>query len=110
MAIWLGRDDMKCRGFLLGGTAGLSATLAGEGLHQDDHSHLLAATIPNRVAYDPRTRMSWRSCSRQPQARAMCGDRVYCITMEQNYEHPPMPAGVAERVIRGMSAPWGRHR
>ena len=45
--------DMQARGFLLGATAGRT-TLAGEGLqHQDGHSHLLASTIPNCVAYDP---------------------------------------------------------
>src|SRR6201981_845875 len=45
--------DMRCRGFLLGGTAGRT-TLNGEGLqHADGHSHLLASAIPNCVAYDP---------------------------------------------------------
>ena len=45
--------DMQARGFLIGATAGRT-TLAGEGLqHQDGHSHLLASTIPNCVAYDP---------------------------------------------------------
>jgi pyruvate dehydrogenase E1 component len=45
--------DMQARGFLLGGTAGRT-TLNGEGLqHQDGHSHILAATIPNCVSYDP---------------------------------------------------------
>ena len=45
--------DMRCRGFLLGGTAGRT-TLNGEGLqHEDGHSHVLASTIPNCVSYDP---------------------------------------------------------
>ena len=45
--------DLQARGFLLGGTAGRT-TLAGEGLqHQDGHSHLVSATIPNCVSYDP---------------------------------------------------------
>ncbi len=45
--------DIQARGFLLGGTAGRT-TLNGEGLqHQDGHSHLVAATIPNCIAYDP---------------------------------------------------------
>jgi pyruvate dehydrogenase E1 component len=39
--IWAAAD-MRCRGFLVGGTAGRT-TLAGEGLqHQDGHSHVLA--------------------------------------------------------------------
>ena len=45
--------DMRCKGFLVGGTAGRT-TLTGEGLqHQDGNSHLLAYTIPNLVTYDP---------------------------------------------------------
>ena len=49
---WAG-GDMQARGFLVGGTAGRT-TLAGEGLqHQDGHSHLVATTIPNCLAYDP---------------------------------------------------------
>jgi pyruvate dehydrogenase E1 component len=44
---------MRCRGFLVGGTAGRT-TLAGEGLqHQDGHSHVLALPVPNLLAYDP---------------------------------------------------------
>ena len=44
--------DMRARGFLLGGTAGRT-TLNGEGLqHEDGHSHVLSATIPNCVSYD----------------------------------------------------------
>jgi pyruvate dehydrogenase E1 component len=45
--------DSQARGFLIGATAGRT-TLNGEGLqHQDGHSHLLASTIPNCIAYDP---------------------------------------------------------
>ncbi len=45
--------DMQSRGFLLGATRGRT-TLNGEGLqHQDGHSHLMSATIPNCVSYDP---------------------------------------------------------
>ena len=50
--IWAAAD-MRCRGFLLGGTAGRT-TLNGEGLqHQDGHSHLAALSVPNLLAYDP---------------------------------------------------------
>ena len=50
--IWAAAD-MRYRGFLLGGTAGRT-TLAGEGLqHQDGHSHVLALSVPNLLAYDP---------------------------------------------------------
>jgi len=46
-------SDLRTRGFLVGGTAGRT-TLAGEGLqHQDGHSHVLALSVPNLLAYDP---------------------------------------------------------
>jgi pyruvate dehydrogenase E1 component len=51
-AFWAAADQMA-RGFVLGATAGRT-TLNGEGLqHEDGHSHLLAATNPAVVAYDP---------------------------------------------------------
>src|SRR6185369_13614770 len=50
--LWAAGDQMT-RGFLLGATAGRT-TLNGEGLqHEDGHSHLIAATNPAVVAYDP---------------------------------------------------------
>jgi pyruvate dehydrogenase E1 component len=50
-SIWSAADQ-RCRGFLLGATAGRT-TLNGEGLqHQDGHSLLLAATNPAVEAYD----------------------------------------------------------
>jgi pyruvate dehydrogenase E1 component len=50
--LWSAADQMA-RGFLLGATAGRT-TLNGEGLqHEDGHSHLIAATNPAVVAYDP---------------------------------------------------------
>ncbi|TQL75115.1 pyruvate dehydrogenase E1 component [Stackebrandtia endophytica] len=51
-SLWAAADQMT-RGFLLGATAGRT-TLNGEGLqHEDGHSHLLAATNPAVVSYDP---------------------------------------------------------
>ena len=45
--------DSRAHGFLIGGTAGRT-TLNGEGLqHEDGHSHIIAATNPAVVAYDP---------------------------------------------------------
>ncbi len=50
--LWAIGDQMG-RGFVMGATAGRT-TLTGEGLqHADGHSHLLAATQPHIVAYDP---------------------------------------------------------
>lgn len=51
-AQWAAGDQMA-RGFVIGATAGRT-TLTGEGLqHADGHSHLLAATNPATVSYDP---------------------------------------------------------
>ena len=51
-ANWAAGDQMA-RGFVVGATAGRT-TLTGEGLqHADGHSHLLAATNPATVSYDP---------------------------------------------------------
>jgi pyruvate dehydrogenase E1 component len=45
--------DARCRGFLMGATAGRT-TINGEGLqHEDGHSPIVAMTIPTCRAYDP---------------------------------------------------------
>ena len=97
--------DIQARGFLLGGTAGRT-TLAGEGLqHQDGHSHILASTIPNCVAYDPTYAYElaviiqhglYRMYERE--------DNVffYITVMNENYQHPDMPVGVEDGIIKGM--------
>src|SRR5947208_3564626 len=97
--------DMCCRGFLLGGTAGRT-TLNGEGLqHEDGHSHLLAATIPNCVSYDP-TFSYEVAVIIQDGLRRMFkeqDDVYYYITlMNENYPHPAMPKGAEEGIRRGM--------
>ena len=49
--IWAAADQ-RCRGFLVGATAGRT-TLNGEGLqHEDGHSQLHASTVPNCLSYD----------------------------------------------------------
>ncbi|WP_372718771.1 pyruvate dehydrogenase (acetyl-transferring), homodimeric type [Immundisolibacter sp.] len=97
--------DMRCRGFLLGGTAGRT-TLAGEGLqHQDGHSHLLAATIPNCIAYDPTYMYELAVIIQDGMQRMYEADEsvYYYITVEnENYAHPPMPKGAAEGILRGL--------
>jgi pyruvate dehydrogenase E1 component len=97
--------DMRCRGFLLGGTAGRT-TLNGEGLqHEDGHSHLLAATIPNCVAYDP-TFAYEVAVIIQDGLRRMFSDQedvyYYITLMNENYSHPAMPEGAEEGIRRGM--------
>jgi pyruvate dehydrogenase E1 component len=97
--------DMRCRGFLMGGTAGRT-TLNGEGLqHEDGHSHLLAATIPNCVSYDP-TFAYEVAVIIQDGLRRMFKDQddvyYYITLMNENYSHPAMPKGAEEGIRRGM--------
>jgi len=97
--------DMRARGFLLGGTAGRT-TLNGEGLqHEDGHSHLLAATIPNCVAYDP-TYAYELAVIIQDGLRRMYQNQediyYYITVMNENYEHPAMPEGVEKGILKGM--------
>ena len=97
--------DMQARGFLLGGTAGRT-TLAGEGLqHQDGHSHLQAAFIPNCRAYDPTFAYELVVILRDGMKR-MYEDQdnvfYYITVMNENYPQPAMPDGVEEDIVRGM--------
>ena len=97
--------DMMARGFLIGGTAGRT-TLAGEGLqHQDGHSHVVAATIPNCVTYDPTYAYELAVILHHGMERMYVRqDNVffYVTVMNENYPHPDMPAGAEEGIIRGM--------
>jgi pyruvate dehydrogenase E1 component len=97
--------DMQARGFLVGGTAGRT-TLAGEGLqHQDGHSHLLAATIPNCVSYDPAFAYELAVIV-QDGMRRMYQEQenifYYITVMNENYLQPAMPEGVEEGIVRGI--------
>jgi pyruvate dehydrogenase E1 component len=97
--------DSRARGFLLGGTAGRT-TLAGEGLqHQDGHSHLIAATNPNCVAYDPCYAYELAVIIHHGMKRMYQDhhDVYYYITvMNEAYTHPPMPEGVNDGIVKGM--------
>ncbi len=102
--IWAGADQQS-RGFLIGGTAGRT-TLAGEGLqHQDGHSLVAASTVPNCVSYDP-TYAYELAVIIQDGLRRMIGEQenifYYIACMNENYVHPPMPAGVEDGILRGM--------
>jgi pyruvate dehydrogenase E1 component len=97
--------DMRCRGFLLGGTAGRT-TLNGEGLqHEDGHSHILASTIPNCVSYDP-TFAYEVAVIIQDGLRRMLKDQedvyYYITLMNENYSHPAMPKEAEDGIRRGM--------
>jgi len=97
--------DLQARGFLLGGTAGRT-TLNGEGLqHQDGHSHVLASTIPNCISYDPCYAYELAVIvQRGLQRMYVDQDPVYyyVTVMNENYQHPPMPAGAEQGIIKGM--------
>jgi len=97
--------DSRARGFLLGATAGRT-TLNGEGLqHEDGHSHLMSATIPNCVSYDPTFAYELAVIMQEGLRRMVQNqeDIYYYITlMNENYTHPAMPKGVEAGILKGM--------
>jgi pyruvate dehydrogenase E1 component len=97
--------DQRSRGFLLGGTAGRT-TLNGEGLqHEDGHSHILSSVIPNCVSYDPAYGYEVAVIVHDGLRRMVTNQEdVFCyITlMNENYEHPAMPQGAEDGILKGM--------
>jgi pyruvate dehydrogenase E1 component len=97
--------DSRARGFLLGATAGRT-TLNGEGLqHEDGHSHLMSATIPNCVSYDPTFSYELAVIIQEGLRRMVQNqeDVYYYITlMNENYSHPEMPKGCEAGILKGM--------
>ena len=99
--------DQRTRGFLIGGTAGRT-TLNGEGLqHEDGHSLLLANMIPNCVSYDP-TFQYEVAVVVQDGLRRMFAEQediyYYITVMNENYEHPEMPVGAEQDILKGLYA------
>ena len=102
--IWAA-GDIRARGFMLGGTAGRT-TLNGEGLqHQDGHSHLIASSVPNCIAYDPAFAYESAVIIKDG-LRRMYRDKeavfYYLTLMNGNYAMPAMPTGVEEGILRGL--------
>jgi pyruvate dehydrogenase E1 component len=103
--IWAA-GDMRCRGFLIGGTSGRT-TLAGEGLqHQDGNSHLLAFPYPNVRAYDPAFACEMAVIIRDG-IRRMYEEQesvfYYLTVMNESYAQPPLPDEAAkEGILKGM--------
>ena len=102
--IWAAADQ-RTRGFLMGGTAGRT-TLNGEGLqHEDGHSHLMAATVPNCVSYDP-TYAYELAVIIQDGLRRMYVEQedifYYITVMNENYSHPAIPKGSELDILKGM--------
>ena len=102
--VWAAADQ-RTRGFLIGGTAGRT-TLNGEGLqHEDGHSHVMSALVPNCVSYDP-TYAYEVAVIVQDGLRRMFGEQqdifYYLTVMNENYEQPELPAGQEQNILKGM--------
>ncbi|MGX4640765.1 pyruvate dehydrogenase (acetyl-transferring), homodimeric type [Massilia sp. SYSU DXS3249] len=102
--VWLA-GDIRARGFLMGGTAGRT-TLNGEGLqHEDGHSHIIAATVPNCLPYDP-TFGHEVAVIIQDGLRRMVTEQedvfYYITIMNENYEQPGLKPGTEEGILKGM--------
>ncbi|GHU04333.1 pyruvate dehydrogenase E1 component [Betaproteobacteria bacterium] len=97
--------DQRARGFLIGGTAGRT-TLNGEGLqHEDGHSLVLSGLIPNCISYDPTFAYEVAVILHEGMRRMFVeqDDVYYYLTvMNENYEHPEIPAGAEQDIIKGM--------
>jgi pyruvate dehydrogenase E1 component len=97
--------DMQARGFLLGATSGRT-TLNGEGLqHQDGHSHLLSAMVPNCISYDP-TFAHEVAVIMHAGLRRMVEEQdnvyYYITLMNENYPHPGLKKGQEQGILKGM--------
>jgi pyruvate dehydrogenase E1 component len=104
--IWAAADS-RCRGFLLGGTAGRT-TLAGEGLqHQDGNSLVYSLAYPNVLSYDPAYAYELAVII-QDGIRRMYGEQesvfYYLTVMNEAYEMAAMPdaPGVREGIVKGL--------
>ena len=97
--------DAQAKGFLIGATSGRT-TLNGEGLqHQDGHSHILSSTIPNCLSYDPAFSYEVAVIIKDGIQKMYVDQEnyfYYITTTNENYEHPSMPKGSEEGIIKGM--------
>jgi pyruvate dehydrogenase E1 component len=103
--LWWLAGDIQAKGFLIGGTAGRT-TLNGEGLqHQDGHNLLMANSIPNCVSYDPTYAYEMAVIVHDGMKRMYEKQEnvfYYITAMNENYQHPEMPEGVEEGIIKGL--------
>jgi pyruvate dehydrogenase E1 component len=102
--IWAGAD-MRMKGFVMGGTSGRT-TLNGEGLqHEDGQSHVLALPVPTCQAYDPAFAYELAVIV-EDGIKRMYADRediwYYLTVMNEQYEHPPMPEGSKDGILKGI--------
>ena len=101
---WAAGDQMA-RGFILGATAGRT-TLNGEGLqHEDGHSHHIAMTVPNCIAYDVAFAYELAAVIEDGMHRMYEKDEAiyYYITLQnEDYAMPPMPEGAKDGILKGI--------
>lgn len=104
--------DSRTQGFLIGGTAGRT-TLNGEGLqHEDGQSHIMAGFIPNCVPYDPTFAYELAVIIQHGLERMIAKKEnifYYITTMNENYEHPEMPQGAEQGIVKGLYS-FKRHQ
>ncbi len=108
-SIWSAADQ-RCRGFLIGATAG-GTTLNGEGLqHQDRASHMYALANPAVVAYDPSFAFEISAIVKDglrrmfPEDPAQAEDLIYYLTVyNEPAIQPARPEHVTdEDIVRGI--------
>jgi pyruvate dehydrogenase E1 component len=97
--------DAQAKGFLIGATSGRT-TLNGEGLqHQDGHSHMMSALIPNCISYDPAFGSELATIFRHGISEMFVNNKncfYYITVMNENYLHPALAPEQEEDVIQGM--------
>ena len=97
--------DAQARGFLIGATSGRT-TLNGEVLqHQDGHSHMMSALIPNCVSYDPAFGSELAVIFKHGISEMFIENKncfYYITVMNENYHHPAIKPEQEEDVIKGM--------
>lgn len=104
--IWAAGDS-RCKGFLIGGTAGRT-TLNGEGLqHEDGHSHLISSTVMNLRSYDPAFAFELAVLIERGLQEMYVENKdvfYYITVMNENYLQPPMPEGddIKQGIIDGL--------
>jgi pyruvate dehydrogenase E1 component len=102
--IWAA-GDMLARGFLLGGTSGRT-TLNGEGLqHEDGHSQVMAANVPNCISYDPTFAHEVAVILHAGLKRMVENQEdvfYYLTVLNENYAQPGLQPGTEEQILKGM--------
>ena len=97
--------DMLARGFLLGGTSGRT-TLNGEGLqHEDGHSQIMAANVPNCISYDPTFAHEVAVILHSGLQRMVVNQEdvfFYITLLNENYAQPGLEQGTEQQILKGM--------